>query len=40
MSQGEYGKAAEKFRASLCLDPNSPKVHNYLGLCYFYQKDY
>jgi tetratricopeptide (TPR) repeat protein len=40
LTRKEYGKAAAEFQAAESLNPNSVRVHNYLGLCHFQQKDY
>ena len=40
LARGEYKRAAEGLRTAVEIRPDSPKAHNYLGLCYFQQKDY
>jgi tetratricopeptide (TPR) repeat protein len=40
LARGEYGRAATEFRAAVEVEPDSAKAHNYLGLCYFHQKEY
>ena len=40
LARGEYGKAAASFRTAVAARPDSAKARNYLGLCYFHDKDY
>lgn len=40
LARGMYGRAAEELRTAVEINPDSSKAHNYLGLCYFHQKDY
>jgi tetratricopeptide (TPR) repeat protein len=40
LDQGDYGGAVGELRAAVEINPDSPKAHNYLGLCYFLQKSY
>jgi Tfp pilus assembly protein PilF len=40
LARGEYKRAAEALRMAVEIKPDSPKAHNYLGLCYFQEKDY
>jgi tetratricopeptide (TPR) repeat protein len=40
LARGEYGKATADFRAAVEAQPDSAKARNYLGLCYFHEKDY
>jgi tetratricopeptide (TPR) repeat protein len=40
LAEGNYGRAAAELRTAVKISPSSPKAHNYLGLCYFHQKDF
>ncbi len=40
LNSGDYEKAIEQFSQAAALRPDSPKTYNFLGIAYFYQKNY